>query len=167
MSGIEVVGLVLAAIPLIISGLEHYAEGVESIKVIRNATQEFRAVARKLDAENVVFRNTLEILLLECLDVRTQKALLHDVAGAAWTDPEVERALCHRLDSSYQSYIDHIKHVKKTLDQFTLRLEINSIGKVSQRACHVAKEDDARGSALSRQLILGLVVCWIVSDDYS
>jgi hypothetical protein len=32
MSGLEVVGVVLGSIPLIISALEHYADGVRNIK---------------------------------------------------------------------------------------------------------------------------------------
>lgn len=147
MSGIEVVGLVLAAIPLVISGLEHYSEGVETIRRVRDAPAELRSVAIKLRAENIVFRNTLEILLQDSVDMRMQQALLHDVAGEAWADAAVEKALRRRLQHSYPSYIEHVKLIHKELADITQKLHLEN-GKVSWRVLlmdHVWKEASGGG----------------------
>lgn len=130
MSGIEVLGIVLAVTPLIISGLEHYAGGVEAIKVIRHYGHEFHDVARRLTAEHVAFRNTLTILLNECVDVAVQKALMEDVTGAVWSGGEVEQALRHRLKVSYTSYIECVESIHKALNKFRQRLSIDESGKV-------------------------------------
>ena len=81
MSGLEVIGIILGAVPLVISALEHYAEGVKTIRVIRHFAQEFRAVARKLEAEHLLFRNTLAILLNECIDIGGTPGEIHDAAA--------------------------------------------------------------------------------------
>lgn len=130
MSGLEIVGIVLSTIPLIIAGLDHYAGGVDVIKVIRHFSQEFRALARKLEAESVVFRNTLTILLHECVEVRVQKALMDDITGKAWSGREVEQALRHTLKDSYTSYIEYVRNIHEALDSFRQRLHIDQSGKV-------------------------------------
>jgi hypothetical protein len=105
MSGFEVIGIILGAVPLVISALEHYAEGVKTIRLIRRAAQEFRAVARKLEAEHLLFRNTLAILLNDCTDIgaATVRSLMEDVRGEDWGKPSVKVALQWRLGESMES----------------------------------------------------------------
>jgi hypothetical protein len=132
MSGLEVVGIVLGAVPLVISALEHYAEGVKAIRVIRHAAQEFRAVARKLDAEHMIFRNTLAILLNDCtgIEAATVRSLMDDVRGEEWRKPNVKAALERRLGESMQSYFKHIQSISDTLEDFQDRLHLGSNGQV-------------------------------------
>lgn len=133
MSGLEVAGVVLGGIPLIISGLEHYAEGVATIKRTRDAAKEFKAVARKLNAEKVVFRNTITLLLNSCadIDVQTSKALLDDIGSKLWDDPVVVAALEQRLHTSLESYQEHIQNIAISLGTFRERLHMTSTGQVS------------------------------------
>jgi hypothetical protein len=133
MSGLEVIGVVLGAVPLVISALEHYAEGVKTIRVIRHAAQEFRAVARKLEAEHLLFRNTLAILLNDCTDIgaATVRSLMDDVRGEDWGKPSVKAALERRLGESMDSYLKHIQSISDALDDFQDRLHLGSDGQVS------------------------------------
>jgi hypothetical protein len=82
MSGLEVVGAVLGVIPLVISAPEQYARVAETINRVCRAAQEFRIVARKLEAERVIFRNGLTNLLNECTAIgpRTLELLLISVS---------------------------------------------------------------------------------------
>lgn len=77
MSGAEAVGLVLAIIPLVISGLEHYAEGVSTIKIMLNAPSEFKSLSRRLALEHEIFKNTIKLLLQDCIE---DDQLLADLA---------------------------------------------------------------------------------------
>lgn len=131
MSGIEIVGIVLGAIPLLISGLEHYAEGADTLKRAYRAGREFRILKQKLDDENLLFRNTITILLAECVDVETQRDLMKDVDGTTWKKPVVSRALEDRLQDSYCSYILHVKNIRHSLDEFSKRLGITAQNEVS------------------------------------
>lgn len=139
MSGFEIVGVVLGAIPLIISGLEHYAEGVATIKVVCRAAREFRAVARKLEAEEVVFRNTITILLNGCsdIDIQTSTALLGNIGSKLWEDDDVRVALEGRLHSSLKSYREHITSIATSLNAFKERLHLSPDGKVCTTLNHV------------------------------
>ena len=126
MSGIEVVGVVLGAIPLLISGLEHYAEGADTIRRAYRAGREFRILKQKLDDENLLFRNTVTILLEECVDLQTQGALMDDVEGTMWKEPAVRKALETRLGDSYSSYIFHVENMRVSLEEFNNRLGITA-----------------------------------------
>ncbi|KAK4629102.1 hypothetical protein CLAFUW4_07777 [Fulvia fulva] len=129
MSGIEIIGVVLGAIPLVISGLEHYADGVRTIKVICGASREFKALSRKLGAEEVLYRNTLELLLSDCLDLQKHNELTREPDGVAWEDLEVKAALQGRLQEAYDSFIEHVRSVAEALDEIKGRLQIGPSGK--------------------------------------
>lgn len=133
MSGVEVIGVVLGAIPLVISALEHYAEGVKTIKIVRKAELEFRALARKLEAEHLILRNTLTNLLNDCADIRaaTLRSLMDDIGAAGWKEPDVKSALEQRLGESLNSYYKHVQSISEALDTFKSRLYLQSSGKVS------------------------------------
>ena len=107
MSGIEVVSLVLGCIPLVISGLEHYAEGVRTIMRIKRYSEEYEKLARRIRAEFVVFQNTLQILLGDCagLDLKHQRNLLEDVKGDKWSHEDHKAALRARLQNSYGPFV--------------------------------------------------------------
>ena len=132
MSGAEVAGLVLGSIPLVISGLEHYAEGVSTIKIMFNAPSEFKAMGRRLKVEHKIYRNTLELLLHDCID---DDQLLTDLMSdsgdsARWSDPIVEKALRKKLQSSYSVYLETMSSLETTLADFKSRLKLNEDGKV-------------------------------------
>lgn len=133
MSGFEVVGIVLGAIPLVISALEHYAETAATVRVIRKAAQEFRTVARKLEAEHLIFRNALTNLLNDCTSIKpeTLKVLLHDLDSSAWKDSNVEIALSKRLGGSLRSYHEHVRSISAALRGFKERLHLDDDGQVS------------------------------------
>lgn len=131
MSGIEVIGVVLGTIPLIISGLEHYEKCVRTIKDTKHAAVEFKAVVRKLRTEELMFRNTLQILLSECLEHETQKELL-DAMDQSWDSETVRIALRRRLQGSYSLYIEHVQSIGKTLAKFMERLHLGTQGEVCQ-----------------------------------
>lgn len=139
MSGIEIIGVVLGAIPLVISGFEHYADGVRTIKVICGASREFKALSRKLGAEEVLYRNTLELLLSDCLDLQKHNELTREPDGVAWEDLEVKAALQGRLQEAYDSFIEHVRSVAEALDEIKGRLQIGPSGKVHPLSYHIAE----------------------------
>lgn len=130
MSGIEIAGLVLGSIPLVISGLEHYAEGVSTIKVMFNYPSEFKSLGRRLRVEQGIFRNIIELLLHDCVGDRLLTELLENIGGKSWSDPDVEKALRRKLQASYALYLEAVESLNKTLIEFKERLKLNEDGKV-------------------------------------
>lgn len=132
MSGIEVAGLVLGALPLIVSGLEYYAEGVSTLKVMFNAPSEFKSLSRRLRVEQKIFKNSIELLLHDCIENNQLLSdLMSDNADSdLWSDPEVENALRQKLQSSYTVYLETMSSLETTLLQFKDRLRLSDDGKV-------------------------------------
>lgn len=78
MSGIEVLGLVLGALPLVLSGLEHYGEAPRAIRSIMDYHREFAALFRTLRMENEILRNTMELMLAD----RAQESMVVNLLAA-------------------------------------------------------------------------------------
>ena len=63
MSGIEVVGIVLGALPIMVNGIERYSEGLSAASRLFNTRRELRNLHRAVRTELQVFRNTALLLL--------------------------------------------------------------------------------------------------------
>lgn len=63
MSGIELAGLVLGAIPVVVAGLESYIKGVATIKRYSKYKNELKSLRTSLTTEYDIFRNSCEELL--------------------------------------------------------------------------------------------------------
>lgn len=130
MSGVEAAGLVLAAFPLLISGLEHYANGAEAIRRAWNYSREFKSLARKLETEKTIFQNAIEILLDDCVDIGTQQKLMEDIGGKLWSQPSVESTLRQRLRGSFKSYVECVRGISDTITQLQKQLKLGPNSKV-------------------------------------
>jgi hypothetical protein len=63
MSGFEGVGVVLGVLPLVISALQSYSYGVQTIRRMLRYKWELDTLITTLETEEVLFRNTCEVLL--------------------------------------------------------------------------------------------------------
>lgn len=130
MSGIEVAGLVLGAIPLVISGLEHYGECAQFIKSIRDYPKEFATMSRRLRVEQATFRNTMELILSSCVRGRSLEQMLTDPGGKSWDEADIEQELHHILQGSYTVFMETVLSMNEALKDFMSRLRIGPDGKV-------------------------------------
>jgi len=78
----EVAGFILAALPLVISGLEHYADGVTIITKWWSYKRELKSLIRVLDAEYARFLGTCEKILDGLVPPEQLKDLLCQPGGA-------------------------------------------------------------------------------------
>jgi hypothetical protein len=135
MSGIEVAGIVLGAIPLLISGLEHYAEGVATIRRTFKYQAEFRSLSRQLRVESGIFQNTIELLLTGCVAQDKITELLESPGGKGWQNPDVADSLRQKLGRVYDVYLETVESMSRTVHEFKARLKLNDDGKVSPSFC--------------------------------
>lgn len=147
MSGIEVAGIVLGAIPLVISGLEHYSEGARIIKSLRDYPEEFATLSRRLRVENETFRNTMELVLSGFVGGRTLSDMLTQPGGKAWAETNVEQELSRILQGSYGVFLETVVGMNEALTAFIKRLKLSPDGKVG----HV-KTFDPWDVTLTKQL---------------
>lgn len=64
LTGVEAAGLVLATIPLVLAGLELYANGIAVTKRYLRFRTQFNELVRDLRAEHTIYVNTIQILLV-------------------------------------------------------------------------------------------------------
>ncbi|KAF2640946.1 hypothetical protein P280DRAFT_543896 [Massarina eburnea CBS 473.64] len=111
-TGVETDGLVLSLIPIILEGLTFYMRGIETTKRSFRYHEQLRSLIRELSAENAVYANTLNKLL-----VGTQ-----------------------RLGTSYESYIATMDDLLQTVDKLKRRLKLDSAGNLTLTDSYAFKD---------------------------
>ena len=81
MSGVEVASLVLGALPLLLAGLQFYAEGIAVTKRYWKYREEVNSLLDDLKAENAVYKNSIETLLLGVVDSKNAAGFLASPGG--------------------------------------------------------------------------------------
>ena len=137
MSGIEVAGLVLGAIPIVITGLEKYIQGVATVKRYFRYKNELKSLLRALSTEYDIFRNSCEELLEGLVPVQRLSFLLQDPGGKPWKDASLEKRLKQRLQDAYKGYLETVDDMEAAVEEFKDRLKLKD-GKVC-RPCHPPK----------------------------
>ncbi|KFY05286.1 hypothetical protein O988_00125 [Pseudogymnoascus sp. VKM F-3808] len=144
MSGVEAAGLVLGALPLMISALEHYRATASVLKGWWRVKADYRKCMHDLTYYKDEFQTNLQELLLPMIaDDQELKILLEDPGGPSWEDPELNETLRKRIPSRYNSYVNTIHmliDVVKGLDEalgtklpcFTKRVTEDSVSRPSK-----------------------------------
>jgi hypothetical protein len=130
MSGIEVAGLVLGAIPLILAGLEFYVKGIAVTRRYRRHEEEFTSLLIELKTENTTYINSINILLFGVVPPMDMADFLANPCGDRWKDSKFDQKLRARLNSSYDSYINTITQMNNTAVMIQKKLMLDPSGKV-------------------------------------
>lgn len=129
MSGVEVVGLVLGALPLAIKAAKTY----QAIISIKNAGNELGALVRDLETEQALLRDTCEHLLTGIAEVSQIDQLIEDPFGPAW-EPYSE-AIRLRLWTSQSAIESKLADMKSAALELKSKLSIAADGKVNCTTC--------------------------------
>lgn len=131
MSGIEVAGLVLAVFPIVVSGLQHFTEGLETIKTWRRYHRELAKYARTLETQRIVYLNTMERLFEDIIQSNDEfEAFMKDPGAAVSHNPQYEERLSARLGRSYGNYCRITADMLVALQAAQKELGIDGNGKV-------------------------------------
>jgi hypothetical protein len=131
MSGLEVADVVLGALPLVISALEHYVNCLNTAKRFWLYKKEMRSMAQLVKTEQSLFENTIEQLLTGIVKVERMAEIR---SGANfWQDGAVEIGLKDRLRSSYEIYLDNVRGMEASLQKIMKKLALDPDGKVRPR----------------------------------
>jgi hypothetical protein len=138
MSGLEIAGAVLGALPLIISALEHYATGVRTAKRFWRYKSVMEDLITQIDTQHGIFINTLELLLWGLVTVEQMTDLLIEPGGDGWRDAKLNSKLRDRLRSAYDVYFRNVDRLNKSLVMIMGKLALDPDGKVPKsRAFHL------------------------------
>ncbi|KAI1426686.1 hypothetical protein F5Y12DRAFT_783734 [Xylaria sp. FL1777] len=124
MSGFEVVGIVLGAIPLLISALEQYERGIKTIKYIRHRhrAKVIHSLVMALSTEQTILKNTCETLLGGIIDPKDMKPLLEDPFGPLWQDPDTKGLVERRLDHTLKDFKALVHSMKEAIGEIRSKL---------------------------------------------
>jgi len=103
MSGIEIAGLVLGALPLVISGLQWYQdEGLSTARDWWRFRKNFNSFLVDVAIQQKTFTFHIESLLAQIVVSEDQlQALLSDPGNAEWEDPGLAKRLRERFPDTY------------------------------------------------------------------
>jgi len=117
MSGFEAIGIVLGALPLIISAFEHGQSLAKKWGLLDNFNVENLKVWNDIRDEEIMYRSQLRTLLAplvwngdltkDCLET-----LMVNPQSDAWREPDLEVALRKRLGEGYDRYFGNIEEIQ-------------------------------------------------------
>ncbi|KAI1179692.1 hypothetical protein F4777DRAFT_531444 [Nemania sp. FL0916] len=122
MSGFEVVGVVLGTIPLLISALEHYERGINTIQIMRRRAKVMHSLATSLSTEQTILRNTCETLLRGIVRYEDMAPLLADPLGPLWQDPDIKARVERRLDHTLEDFEAQVYFMKGAVEELRSKL---------------------------------------------
>ncbi|OCL04530.1 hypothetical protein AOQ84DRAFT_380493 [Glonium stellatum] len=130
MSGFEAVGIVLGSLPLIISALEHYRDGVRTIQIWRRYDRELKSLIRNLDTERAKFQNICETLLVGLVPSSRVEKMIDNPFGPLWQDTEISEKLRVRLWSSFKAFEATVIDMKEAIKEIKQKLDLGPNGEV-------------------------------------
>lgn len=130
MSGFEVLGVVLGTIPLIISAVEHYQEGLHTVRRWRSYEAELQSLKRKLGNENAIFINTCQQLLSGIVGSVEHEKLIEEPFGAFWANTDISDQIALRLDHVYEPFKATVVAMDVHLREIKSKLGLDEHGQV-------------------------------------
>lgn len=139
MSGVEIIGLILGGLPLVISAIEHYRDGLDPLKDYFRYDSTLKSLRTRLRIQQDLFEGTLQRLLLEDLSNVQAKALFPDpdssVDHELWGTKEVDNLLHRRLGSKYGNFMDVVREMEVVMRQLMEKLDLDIDEKVRKEPC--------------------------------
>ncbi|KAJ3493128.1 hypothetical protein NLG97_g4933 [Lecanicillium saksenae] len=127
MSGFELAGIVLGTIPLLISALEHYHDGMFTIRRWRQYQRERQNLVRILKVDQVRLRNVCAKLLRGAVPAHLMEHMIRHPFGREWDDAKVHTILRARLHDSIDLFQETIDEICGAMLELARRLRISPL----------------------------------------
>ncbi|KAI4219034.1 MAG: hypothetical protein L6R36_008607, partial [Xanthoria steineri] len=128
MAGVELIGIVLASLPLAISAIEHYRDGLDPFKDYVRYDCTLKSFRTQLRLQQRFFQDTLKLLLLRYLSPHEVSDLFPDAGQhmdvGVWATPEIDMKLHQRLGSRYDDFMDAVREMESVMTKLMKGLEI-------------------------------------------
>ncbi|KAF2705150.1 hypothetical protein K504DRAFT_440106 [Pleomassaria siparia CBS 279.74] len=123
MSGLEIAGLLLAAFPLLINGIEHWRDVAKVGGFFWRMRKEYKRCQQEIQFHGLMYKNSLRELLLPLVpDAGEVEKLIADPGGKGWHDMSLQERLQNRLHESYQLYRDTITEMNDIAEELKKEL---------------------------------------------
>ncbi|KAJ4138433.1 hypothetical protein NW768_002265 [Fusarium equiseti] len=122
MSGFEVAGIVLGSIPLVISTLEHYKNGISMMQRYRRYERELQRLIRNLETEKVKLQNVCEKLLDGIVPPSRIDDMVENPGGDLWVKEETQKAIRGRLWKSWSVFDKTLREIQTAIEEIYEKL---------------------------------------------
>ncbi|KAI3331718.1 hypothetical protein HD806DRAFT_529498 [Xylariaceae sp. AK1471] len=136
MSGLEIAGLALGALPLAIKAIQGYRETFSSFKYVK---RDLDFLERDLQTEQLRLQNTCETLLVGIVSPMKINAMIADPFGPEWKSyaDQLDDMLIHRrrlrLWTSSDKFEGYITEMRKATQELRLQLGIEEGSQINSR----------------------------------
>lgn len=120
----------MGTIPLVVSALEHYKQGISTIRTWRNYDRELRSLIRNLQTEKVRFQDVCEKLLVGLVSQCQIESMVDDPFGEAWKEERIRAKIEFRLWRSFSNFEDIIKDMEEATKEMMKKLDLQPDGTV-------------------------------------
>ncbi|KXH63909.1 hypothetical protein CSAL01_02185 [Colletotrichum salicis] len=127
----EIAGLVLAAVPLVISALEHYEDTVEPAKAFFQWKGQLSQMIRKFYMEHTLFEMNLELLLRRTVTNDDLLEMVADPQDELWKSKELVADLKRDLGKAYNPSMDTVTEMASIMVAIAANLNIKGSDKVT------------------------------------
>ncbi|MBE3044225.1 hypothetical protein IMZ48_16975 [Candidatus Bathyarchaeota archaeon] len=121
MSGLEVAGVVLGAIPIIICAMENYESSLDRARAFWKWQDELEKAIRELWIQHSSFEMTLRNLLKEVASPAEAQEMIQDFGHWLWSSTALSDAFEERLGAAFGVYI----HTIREMESYMMRLARN------------------------------------------
>ncbi|CAM1509046.1 Fc.00g027850.m01.CDS01 [Cosmosporella sp. VM-42] len=131
MSGFEIAGLVLGALPLLISAIEHYDSTLDRLTAFFKWEDELKKFLRELWVQYTSLEMTLRGLLKEVASPVEAEEMMLDFRHDLWSSRELAESLEDKLKAAYGVYVYTIKEMESYMVILANHLDIDRQGGTS------------------------------------
>ncbi|KAJ3544772.1 hypothetical protein NM208_g2881 [Fusarium decemcellulare] len=117
MSGFEIAGVVLGSIPLVVSTLENYKNGLRTIQRYRRYDREIQSLIRNLETERVKLQNLCEKLLDGLVPPSRIDAMVENPGGDLWSEEETQKKIRARLWKSWDIFEWTLRDIQASIQE--------------------------------------------------
>lgn len=133
-TGVEVVGFVLAAMPLVISAVEHYQDGLKPLKECSDFLRALKSLQIRLKIQRIIYEDSLQRLLRSELSEEEGRSLFPTIVEPSkpglWGSGDVEIKLRKKLGKDYETFMEVVGEMDVVMKKLMTKLEIDSQGRV-------------------------------------
>ena len=128
MSGFEVAGIILGAIPIIVTALQQYKTAKEKLSYFGNKALYIDRLIDSLEEQRVLIETDLYILLKATgVDIGAHSFMSH---GQVFQDDEVEKELQDYLGAIYDPYRKALVRCEGALKAIAVKISCFTVGKL-------------------------------------
>ncbi len=154
MSGFEIAGVVLGALPLLISAMEHYESSLDRVLAFFKWKDELHKAMRELWIQHSYYEMTLRNLLVGMVDEAELVEMMSQPQSPLWKSPGLDEKLRQKLGAAHGIYGYTIQNMGRHMETLASHLDIDRKRVCSLYCILEARSKPLTGNSLRRTSLL-------------